>query len=192
MSSEEQWPASPASPGPEAVLPQRHPDAVPVGAAIVSHYPNCFGCGQDHPGGLHMQVIAGDLAIQARYEVGQSHQGAPGLAHGGLLATALDEALGALNWLLMTPAVTARLEADFRRPIPVGSLLTIDAWIVGQEGRKVYTRAVGRVDDEIVLTGAAMFVQVGVQHFLDHGDPEAVRAAAAARSRDLQGFEVGP
>ena len=33
--------------------------------------------------------------------------------------TALDEALGALNWLLLVPAVTARLEVDFRRPVPV-------------------------------------------------------------------------
>lgn len=139
-----------------------------------------------------MRVTAGELDVDAVFEVSQAHQGAPGLAHGGLLATALDEALGALNWLLMTPAVTARLEADFRRPVPVGSLLAIRAWIVGQEGRKVYTRAIGRVDDEIVLTGAAMFVQVGVQHFLDHGDPDAVRAAAEARSRDMQGFEVGP
>ena len=54
-------------------------------------------------------------------EVGDYHQGAPGLAHGGIIATAMDEAMGALNRLLLVPVVTVHLEVDYVRPVPVGS-----------------------------------------------------------------------
>lgn len=167
-------------------MPERHPEAPLPGEEIASHYPRCFGCGVDHPTGLHMQVFAGDgLGISGEFEVTEHHQGAPGLAHGGLLAAAFDEALGALNWLLRVPAVTARLETDFRKPVPVGRILHIDASITGIAGRKVYTHAVGRLDGAdgpVVLTAAALFVQVGMEHFKSHGRQEDVERVALERS----------
>lgn len=191
-------PGLPTTPPPDAILPQRHPDAPKPGEAIASHYRWCFGCGQDHPTGLHMEVIAGEgLTVSGEFLVTEHHQGAPGLAHGGLLAAAFDEALGALNWLLQVPSVTGRLETDFRKPIPVGSLLHIDAEITGQQGRKVYGRAVGRLGGPrgpVVLTSAALFVQVDIGHFTTHGRAEQVQRAAAARARLAPGsvFEVNP
>jgi len=147
-----------------------------------------------------MQVIAGQgLKVEAEFEVTEHHQGAPGLAHGGLLAAAFDEALGALNWLLRVPAVTARLETDFRKPVPVGQILHIDAEIVGQAGRKVYTVAIGRLggpDGPVVLTSAALFVQVGMEHFRSHGRPEDVERITAERAAGTGGsgdhLEVNP
>ncbi len=174
----------PTTPPADAVLPARHPDAPPPGTEISSHYDTCFGCGADHPSGMHMRVVAGEgLAVHATFEVGELHQGAPGLAHGGVLAAAFDEALGASNWLLRAPAVTGRLETDFRRPVPVGCVLHIDVEIVGQAGRKVYARAVGRVggpDGPVAVTSAGLFVQVGVEHFRDHGRAEDVQKAWAS------------
>jgi acyl-coenzyme A thioesterase PaaI-like protein len=128
-------------------------------------------------------VHAGEgLRLSATFEVGPLHQGAPGLAHGGLLTAAIDEALGALNWLLMAPAVTARLETNFVRPVPVGSLLVLDARIVGVSGRKVYTAAVGRLgaDGPIAVTASGLFIQVQLGHFRQHGRPVEVEAAIAA------------
>lgn len=192
MTDEFEWPESPVLTGARLAAPVRHPNAVPAGEQIPVHYAKCFGCGTDHEDGLHIRIVAGDLSVQSAFEVAAAHQGAPGLAHGGLLATAVDETLGALNWLLMRPAVTVRLETDFRKPVPVGATLRIDAELVGIEGRKVFTRGVGRVGDDVVLTAVAVFVQVPVEHFLEHGDPDEVRAAAAARSRDVAALEVNP
>jgi acyl-coenzyme A thioesterase PaaI-like protein len=175
-------------------MPVRHVQAVAVGQEIPSHYDRCYGCGSKHPAGLHMRVTAGELSVHAEFEVSQMHQGAPGLAHGGLLATAFDEALGALNWLLLVPAVTARLETDFRTPVPVGSVLHIDAFIAGQVGRKVYTRAVGRlgVDGPVALTASALFLQVPIEHFRTHGRDTDVRLAASERIVADNGIEVNP
>lgn len=178
------------APGPDARVPARHPSAAAPGTEIASHYRKCFGCGADHPSGLHVRVIAGeDLTLTATFEVGTWHQGAPGLAHGGLLTAALDETLGALNWLLVAPAVTARLEVEFVRPVPVGSELILDARIVGVAGRKVYTAAVGRFGAQgpVAVRASALFVQVRPGHFRVHGRPEDVAEFVAAGESSQRG-----
>jgi len=153
-----------------AVIPERHPLAPATGTKVPSHYGHCFGCGELHPTGLHLVAHVGEGAtITAGFTVTENHQGAPGLAHGGLLSLAFDEALGKLMWLLRSPAVTARLETDFIRPVPLGTTLFITAEITGQVNRKVYSAAVGRLgspDGEIAVRAAALFVIVPMSHFL--------------------------
>jgi acyl-coenzyme A thioesterase PaaI-like protein len=188
----------PTTPPPDAVMPQRSPVAPAPGEAIPSHYTRCYGCGTDHQTGLHLSLVADEgLALHGTFTVTDQHQGAPGLAHGGLLTTAFDDALGGLNWLLSSPAVTGRLEVDFRRPVPVGSTLHIRAEVLGVKGRKVFTRAVGRLDapdGPVALTAAALFIQVPIEHFTANGrseDVELAREDRAVRS-SLSNLEVNP
>ena len=159
-----------------AMIPQRHPKAPPIGSQIPSHVGHCFGSGELHPTGLHLVAHAGNgVDLTAEFTVTENHQGAPGLAHGGLLSLAFDEALGKLMWLLRAPAVTARLETDFLRPVPMGSTLHISARITGQVSRKVYCEAEGRlnsVDGELAVKAAALFVIVPMNHFLDNAPKE--------------------
>ncbi|MCX6437591.1 MAG: PaaI family thioesterase [Actinobacteria bacterium] len=159
-----------------AMIPERHPKAPPIGSQIPSHFGHCFGCGELHPTGLHLVAHAGNgVDLTAEFTVTENHQGAPGLAHGGLLSLAFDEALGKLMWLLRAPAVTARLETDFLRPVPMGSTLHISARITGQVSRKVYCEAEGRlnsVDGELAVKAAALFVIVPMNHFLDNAPKE--------------------
>lgn len=159
-----------------AVIPERHPEAPAIGSKIPSHFGHCFGCGELHPTGLHLIAFAGAGAdLTAQFTVSESHQGAPGLAHGGLLSLAFDEALGKLMWLIRSPAVTARLETDFLKPVPIGSTLYISAQITGQVNRKVYTAATGRLnspDGEIALRAAALYVIVPMSHFMDNAPKE--------------------
>lgn len=133
-----------------------------------------------------MRITAGEgLSVVGDFLVTDHHQGAPGLAHGGLLTSAVDEILGSLNWLLSDPAVTGRLECDFRRPVPVGSRLHINAEILGVKGRKVFTRAVGRLDGPeglIAITASALFVRVPLEHFVTHGTAEQVQMAIDDRA----------
>jgi acyl-coenzyme A thioesterase PaaI-like protein len=129
-----------------------------------------------------MQVTAGPgLTLSASFEVGAAHQGAPGLAHGGLLTAAADEVLGALNWLLMRPAVTARLETNFVRPVPVGTVLDMQARITGVADRKVFTAVVGCMgpDGPVALTASGLFIQVPIGHFRAHGRAQEVASAIA-------------
>ena len=155
-----------------ATIPERHPLSPKTGTQIPSHFKHCFGCGELHPTGLHLVAHVGEGAdITAEFKVSENHQGAPGLAHGGLLSLAFDEALGKLMWLLRAPAVTARLETDFLKPVPMGSTLYITAEIAGQVNRKVYTRAEGHLesfDGPVAVRAAALFVIVPMKHFLEN------------------------
>ncbi|MCP2273019.1 PaaI family thioesterase [Actinokineospora diospyrosa] len=168
----------------ETELPGRHEDTPEPGTDLPPHYAYCFGCGDRQEDGLHLRAQVGDgHHIRSRFTVTEAHQGAPGLAHGGLLACAFDEALGTtVGNLLRRPAVTGRLETDFVRPVPVGTTLVIDAHLDGVAGRKVYVSAEGRIDAEdgpVAVRARALFVLVEIQHFLDNGRTEDLRAVAA-------------
>jgi uncharacterized protein (TIGR00369 family) len=160
------------TPPPDASAPERSADAPAPGTVLPPHYSSCFGCGADHPTGLHLSVtVAEGVAVNAVFRVADAHQGAPGLAHGGVLATAADEALGFLNWLLRRPAVTARLEVDYLRPVPVGTDLHLRAECTAVAGRKTYVSCEGRLDSTagpVALRAAGLFVAVPIEHFRRH------------------------
>ena len=159
-----------------AQIPLRHSKAPAIGSKIPSHFGHCFGCGDLHPTGLHLVAHAGQGAnLTAKFTVTENHQGAPGLAHGGLLSLAFDEALGKLMWLIRSPAVTARLETDFLKPVPIGSTIYITAEITGQVNRKVYTSAEGRLnspDGPIAVSASALYVIVPMNHFMENAPKE--------------------
>ncbi len=166
-----------------SIIPERHPKSPATGSELPSHFKHCFGCGDLHPTGLHLKARVGEgLNITAQFTVTENHQGAPGLAHGGLLSLAFDEALGKLMWLLRAPAVTARLETDFLSPVPIGSTLFISARITGQQGRKVYSEAEGRLnapDGPLAVRAASLFIIVPMKHFLENAPAEYIAAIKA-------------
>lgn len=176
----------------------RHPDAPAPGELLGAHYGQCFGCGGEQAHGLHLEARAGEgVSLTAEFTVRTAHQGAPGLAHGGVLATALDEALGSLNWMLRTIAVTGRLETDFVAPVAVGTTLHLTAEVVAVAGRKIYSTAVGRIDGPdgpVAVRADALFIEVKVDHFVDNGRPEEIRAAMddPDQIRRARAFEVNP
>ena len=83
---------------PGTPAPSRHPDAPAPGTLLPPPPPHsafCYGCGDRNAAGLHVRVTAGEgVRVTAQFNVDELHEGAPGLAHGGVLAAALDEVLG--------------------------------------------------------------------------------------------------
>jgi len=180
-----------------AAVPERHADAPVPGTLLGSHNPDCYGCGASHPAGLHLTAYSGEgMTVNAKFTVTEMHQGAPGLAHGGLLSCAFDEALGKLMWLVRQPAVTGKLETSFLAPVPVGTTLFIKSEIMGQDGRKIYCRAEGRIgsnEGKLAVEAAAIFVIVPMEHFIANA-PEGFRDVLAGR-KDLSiatEFEINP
>lgn len=186
------------TPPADAKPPVRHPDAPAPGELLGAHYEHCFGCGGGQPHGLHLEARAGaGVTVTAEFTVRPAHQGAPGLAHGGVLATALDETLGSLNWLLQTIAVTGRLETDFVRPVPVDTVLFLEAEVTAVDGRRIYSRATGRIggpDGPVAVRADALFIEVKVDHFIENGRPQEIQAVMSDpdQVRRARAFEVNP
>jgi acyl-coenzyme A thioesterase PaaI-like protein len=191
-------PKTPLTPPPGAAAAVRHPDAPAPGELLGSHYEQCFGCGGAQAHGLHLEVRAGEgVDVTAEFRVRPVHQGAPGLAHGGVLSTALDETMGSLGWLMHTIVVTGHLETRFVRPVPVDTVLHLSAAATAVKGRKVFTSATGRIggpDGPVAVRAEALFIKVGVEHFTDHGRDEEIQAAMADpdQVRRARAFEVNP
>lgn len=99
----------------------------------------------DDPDGDRLRVVyyrSGDEPVlRAKVWFGPGTEGPPGYAHGGAVAAALDEALGATAWMLGHRVVVARLAVDFRKPVTLGIDATIEASVVSIERRKVACRA---------------------------------------------------
>jgi acyl-coenzyme A thioesterase PaaI-like protein len=114
----------------------------------LAHHDLCFGCGLANLFGLQLEVEAdGDDRVAGRFFVKQDHQGPPGYAHGGIIATALDEAMALLLHGAGVHAVTRRLEVDLLGPVPVGRFANVTAWVESRSDRQVMLRAELRGDE---------------------------------------------
>ncbi len=90
---------------------------------------------------------------------GPGTEGPPGHAHGGSVASALDEAMGGAAWHAGFPVVAARITVDFREMVPIGLEATIEARVEDVSGRKIRTR--GRMTDKdgkVYAEGEGLFI----------------------------------
>jgi uncharacterized protein (TIGR00369 family) len=100
----------------------------------------CFGCGSQNPIGLHLKFVLSPegKSYVCEFEIGSNFGGPPGHAHGGIIATILDEAMGKANKLEGKIAVTSRMEVDYLRPVPLDQPLVVEGSILRTDGRALY------------------------------------------------------
>ncbi len=118
-----------------AVKDRLHDDVLPP------HYPTCLGCGPDAAEGYHLQVRRAGDELVAEHVFEQRHSGAPGIAHGGAVATVVDDVLGYLLNVVKAPGVTRRLEVDYLKPVLTGVPYLVRGRLDRRDGRKLWCRA---------------------------------------------------
>ncbi len=104
----------------------------------------CFGCGVENPAGLRLRFFSqGNAAARCEVTLGDMHQGYPGIAHGGIVMTILDEALGraALSADPKRLLYSGKVEVRFRQPVPLHKPLTVLSRIDKDRGRLVLASA---------------------------------------------------
>lgn len=135
------------------------------------HQPHCLGCGPENPASLGLQFhIVGDR-VHGRCTLDRRHEGAPGFAHGGAVAAAMDDLLGTVLIVLEQPAVTASLSVDFRSPALLGHPLDLLAWAERVDGRKLHLRGTIHDEGRLVAEATALFLAVDITHFEQSGAP---------------------
>jgi acyl-coenzyme A thioesterase PaaI-like protein len=126
----------------------------------IVHHELCFGCGQANLFGLQLEMEREGQAVRGRFFLKQDHQGPPGYAHGGILSTALDEAMALLLHDEGISALTERLEIALEKPAPVGQFVDIEARVVERERRRLLLRAEAKSDGERVARAMGVFARV--------------------------------
>ncbi|MBS1962922.1 MAG: PaaI family thioesterase [Bdellovibrionales bacterium] len=92
---------------------------------------------------------------------GPEAEGPPGFAHGGSQAALLDEGMGAAAWLSGKTVLAAKIEINFRAPLPLGTVLTVRSEVTKIEGKKVYASGRLEADDGTVYSdGTGLFVVI--------------------------------
>jgi uncharacterized protein (TIGR00369 family) len=88
----------------------------------------CFVCGKDNPHGLQTRFHRrGDMVV-CEFTPAEHFNGYLGLTHGGVVAAVLDETMGWATCLRAKRfAHTAELTLRFRRPVPTGRPLRVEA-----------------------------------------------------------------
>lgn len=130
------------------------------------HLDTCFGCGPRNEARLGIEPRYEDDKVVAEIEFHPRFEGGPGLVHGGAIAAFFDDLIGFVAMAHQRPAVTAKLEVNYLRPIRLGVTIRGEAWLAGQEGRKLFPEAVGYGPDGTVhVEVSGLFLEVGIDHF---------------------------
>ena len=123
----------------------------------------CFGCGPDNDTGLKLKFVLdeGRKRFVCRFRLQGRFVGPPAHAHGGIIATILDEAMGKVSKLRSIIAVTQTMQVNYIRPVPLSKPLITEGWEVGVNGREHFRAAeIRNAAGEVLATSTGTFIEV--------------------------------
>jgi uncharacterized protein (TIGR00369 family) len=137
----------------------------------------CFACGKSNAEGmrLNFKYAQKRACFVCRFRLRKRFTGPPGYAHGGIIATILDEAMGKVNKLRQVVALTARITVDYLRPVPLNKALRVESREVSVHGRQ-HTNMAEILNDknEVLARSRGLFIAI---------DPAKMFGRFVARSR---------
>ena len=136
------------------------------------HYPTCLGCGPDAEHGFHLQARRDGDEVVTTHVFRSWQSGGPGIAHGGAVATVVDDLLGYLLYVVRKPGVTRKLEVEYLKPVLVDAAYDVRGRVDSVDGRKVWVSCEGRDEQGTVcFRGSGLFLEVPLSHFSDATGP---------------------
>ena len=129
-------------------------------AHLRARYDQCFGCGAANPIGLHLDGFAIDgEAVTAVFEPRPEYAGFVDTLHGGIVATALDEASA---WAAMiTEGVlvyTAKLDIRYRSVAAASHRFSMWGSVMERRGRRLTIQARMTDIDTVVAESTGLFI----------------------------------
>jgi acyl-coenzyme A thioesterase PaaI-like protein len=114
---------------------------------------------------IRLQEIDGK--VHARVIFGSAYEGPPSCVHGGYVAGAFDEVLGATQSLSGAPGMTGRLTVNYRSPTPLHTELHFVGEIVRLEGRKIFTEGQLHAGDRLCAEAEGLFISINPEKFIE-------------------------
>src|SRR5262245_18718435 len=118
----------------------------------------CFVCGLTNPAGLNLRFFNdGPNACRADVILSDQFQGYPGVAHGGIVAAMLDEAMGRapMSGIPNLFLYTAKIEIRYRQLVPLRQPLTLIGRVEKDRGRLVEAASELRLADGSIAAEAS-------------------------------------
>jgi len=128
--------------------------------------------GLSNPTSIELQVGYDDNdEVVAQVVLRRAFEGAPGRAHGGIVAAAFDDVTGFVIGKLQEPAFTGELTVRYLAPVPVDQTLEMRARLDGRERRKLFISGEARAGETVVATCRAIYITVDPSMFAGSPDP---------------------
>src|SRR5437660_12266473 len=91
-----------------------------------------------NPDGMRLKFVfdEGRDRFVCHFKLSRKYTGPPGHAHGGIIATILDEAMGKVNKFRNVLALTGSMEIKYLKPVPLGQPLTVISSEQSVDGRR--------------------------------------------------------
>jgi acyl-coenzyme A thioesterase PaaI-like protein len=127
--------------------------------------------GAANPTSVDLEVGYEADEVVARVVLRQAFEGAPGRAHGGIVAAAFDDVTGFVIGMLREPAFTGELTVRYLAPVPVDETIEMRARLDGRERRKLFISADARHNGQVIATCRAIYITVDPARFAGFPDP---------------------
>jgi uncharacterized protein (TIGR00369 family) len=124
---------------------------------------NCFACGDNNPEGMHLKFTYDEEhdCFVCRFRLSKRYIGPPGHAHGGIIATILDEAMGKVNKLRHVVALTSQITVDYLKPVPLNKPLHVESREVRVRGRQHINMAeILNPKGEVLARSRGLFIAI--------------------------------
>lgn len=123
----------------------------------------CFGCGGANDGGMKLTFEQDNARrrIVGRFILGERYQGGGGMAHGGIIAVLLDEAMGKVCRFREVRAVTAELKVNYLKPLDVRKEIVVEGFEREMKGRNLFLAGeIRNAAGDLLATGEGRFVVI--------------------------------
>ncbi len=123
----------------------------------------CFGCGPQNATGLKLKFVLDEARERfvCRFRLQGRFVGPPAHAHGGIIATILDEAMGKVSKLHNLIALTSTMEITYLKPVPLLKPLVVEGWEHRVCGREHYRAAeIRNREGEVLATSKGKFIEI--------------------------------
>jgi uncharacterized protein (TIGR00369 family) len=123
----------------------------------------CFACGKNNPDGMRLRFTYDEErnCYICRFRLDQRYTGPPGHAHGGIIATILDEAMGKVNKLRQVVALTSEITINYLKPVPLNKALRVESREVKVKGRRHINMAeILNQKGEVLARGRGLFIAI--------------------------------
>jgi uncharacterized protein (TIGR00369 family) len=128
----------------------------------------CYGCGAANARGMQLTFQQDDerRRIVGEFCLEREYQGGAGFVHGGIIATLVDEAMGKVNRFRDVLAVTAELQVEYHRPVPVGVPIRVEAFEARHDGRNLHHECeIRNAAGKLLARGRGRFVVVDAETY---------------------------
>lgn len=122
----------------------------------------CYVCGKENTYGLQLDFFNTDTKVWTIFTPEEHHQSWPGIVHGGILSTVLDETISRVAFLNDKWVQTGKLALKYRKPAPLYKPLLVEATILRDAGKVMELQ--GTIQNaetgELLTEASGLFIRI--------------------------------